>query len=212
MSYRNIRLLIVEDHATMRDGLKRIFEKVPEVSAIGAVADTVSALRALRGPDWDALLIDLMSQGCRGVDVVAAARATRPKLPILALCRHGHDQCAARAAQRRLGLRRSRRGPRGADARVSARRARGRYVSPSLPEWIRDGGSPDPPAAHESLSNREHQIFRMITAGSTPTQIASELSLSAKTVDTHRVRILKKLGLRSSAELMRYALANGLVQ
>jgi DNA-binding NarL/FixJ family response regulator len=213
LKYWNIRLLLVEDHSLVRDGLKRILSSAPEVRAIGESMDVPSALQQLREGDWDAMLIDLTLQGCSGVDVITQARALKPRMPILALCRHGHDPCAHRAlscgASGYLAADSS-----GEDLKRALRAVTrgGRYVSASLagrPGARGDHSAAAPP--HDSLSAREFQVLRLIGAGRTPTQIAGELSLSVKTVATYRTRVLRKLELHNSSEIMRYAFANDFV-
>jgi two-component system invasion response regulator UvrY len=209
----NIRLLIIEDHATMRDGLKRIVAAAPEISAVGEAGDLPSGLHELREGNWDAVLVDLMLQNCTGINLIMEARAKRPTMPILALCRHGHEKCANRALRN------------GASGYLSANASGeeliralrlvmhgGHYVSPGIAQQLQAQANGRAPAvAHDSLSAREYQVFRMIASGSTPTQVAKQLSLSVHTVDTYRGRVLKKMGMRTSAELVRYAIVNELV-
>ncbi|MGA2591266.1 MAG: response regulator transcription factor [Bryobacteraceae bacterium] len=208
-----IKVLIADDHAILRRGLKEILMHEMEGAVCSEAKDAQEALTQVQRGDWDLVILDVSMPGRSGLDVLTDLKAARPKLPVLVLSMHPDDQYGKRA------LRSGASGYVNKDSEpeelIKAIRkvlAGGRYVSPKLAEKLASDLSEDAERPiHEILSNREFEVLRMIGAGKTVTQIAGELHLSMPTVSTYRARILEKLNMKTTAELMRYALRNRLV-
>jgi DNA-binding NarL/FixJ family response regulator len=170
-------------------------------------------LAAVRADDIDVLVLDMSMPGRSGVELIKLVKAERPKLRVLVLSMHSEQQYAVRAV--RAGASGYLTKESAADELVTAIRriARGgAYITPETAErLVLDSSSTDERAPHAQLSNREFEVFRMIVAGSSVTEIATKLNLSVKTISTHKARILEKMGLGSQAELVRYAVKHGLV-
>jgi two-component system invasion response regulator UvrY len=208
-----IRVLIVDDHAIVRRGLKALLsEQFPE-AAFGEASDAREALEQLRKHAWDVALLDITLPGKSGLDLLKELKIEWPGLPVLVLSGHTEDQFAVRVLKAGAG---------GYVAKESTSEelpkaiskilAGGRYVSPALAEKLALGVNKDPTRTpHEALSDREYDVMSRIGLGKTVTEIAAELSLSAKTISTYRTRVLEKLGVKNSAEIVQYALRNGLV-
>lgn len=208
-----IRVLIADDHAVVRQGLIQILGDTPEMMVAGEATTGQEALDQVRAATWDVVVLDISLPDRSGLDVLKALRAERPTLPVLVLSMYSEDQYALRvlkagaagyltkdtaAAELVKAIRQVVRG--------------GRYVSPSLAEKLAfEIGTDLSRLPHETLSDREFQVLRLLAAGKSVKEIAAELSLSAKTVSTYRARLLEKMHLRSTAELMHYALQNHLI-
>jgi DNA-binding NarL/FixJ family response regulator len=206
------RILLVDDHPVVRTGIRTILTDRIKGVVVGEAGDADAALGQLRNSEWDLVVADLSLPGMSGLDLIKRLRDLYPNLPTLVLSMHP----AAQFARRALGA-----GATGYLTKDSApdtliaaiddiRRHRhhaGRYAE-DTPRRL----SPRMAAApHESLSDREYQILRLLGSGYTVSGIARELSLSVKTVSTYRARALEKLGMRTNAELMRYAIENQLL-
>ena len=208
-----LRVLIVDDHAIVRRGLRALLSDEFHGAAFGEASDVRQALEQLREKEWDVALLDLTMPGKSGLDLLKELKAEWPRLPVLVLSAHSEDQYAIRVLKA------------GAEGYMTKDTvleelakaihkilAGGRYVSPALAEKLALGVNKDPTRTpHETLSDREYEVMSGIAAGKTVTEIAGELSLSAKTISTYRARILEKLGVRNSAAIVQYAIRNGLV-
>jgi DNA-binding NarL/FixJ family response regulator len=207
-----IRILIADDHPIVREGVRRVLAEEPDMRVLGEAETSQDALALVQLQEWDVVLLDLAMPGRGGIDVLQEIRRLRPRLPVLILSVSPEEQFAVRALRAgAAGYVPKLTAP--SELVVAIRRAvaGGRYVSPQFAERLADVAfSGAPRAAHEALSNREHQVLRLLAAGKTVTGIAEELSLSVKTVSTHRTRVLQKLQLRTTAELIRYALEHRL--
>ena len=208
-----IQILIVDDHAILRRGLKEILEReFPDVS-IGGAGTAEQALTQLDSEKWDLVILDITMPGRSGVDVLRNLKALRPKLPVLVLSMHPEDQYGKRVLKAGAsGYMNKESAPEELIKAVRKLLSGGRYVSPTLAETLavdlgRDDGTP----AHERLSDREFEVLRKMASGKTVGQIAQELHLSVPTVSTYRARILEKMGMSNTAELIRYALSHHLV-
>lgn len=205
------RILTVDDHEVVREGVKGLFSA--EVAQFGEARSGPEALNLIREGDWDLAILDISLDGRSGLDVLKEIKALRPKLPVLMLSMHAEDQYAMRAfkagASGYISKASSRDELREAVLRVIKG---GRYVSPSMAErMVFDlSGSEKPP--HETLSDRELEVLCLIASGKTVGEIAESLSLSDKTISTYRRRILDKMQLNTNAELTHYAIRNGLVE
>jgi DNA-binding NarL/FixJ family response regulator len=207
-----IRVLIVDDHAIVRRGLRELLSDQFPAAKFGEAADAAQALERLQERDWDVVLLDITLPGKSGLDLLKELKSARPKLPVLVLSAHPEDQFAIRALKAGAeGYLTKETAP---EELVNATRkvlAGGRYVSPALGEKLAFRVSKDVTGApHERLSDREYQVMCHIAAGKSLREIAVELSLSPKTVSTYRTRILEKLGVKNSAAIVRYAMRNGL--
>lgn len=209
-----IRALIADDHAVVRRGVRQILQETSDMEVAGEAADGPEALERARLGGYDVVVLDITMPGRSGLEVLKDLRLEQPKLPVLVLSMHSEEQFAVRLLKTgAAGFLSKESAP---DELVNAIRkvvGGGRYVSPTLAEKLAfeiDSG-PDK-LIHETLSDREFQVMRMIASGRTLKEIAGELSLSVKTISTYRVRILTKLKLHSNAELIHYAITNQLVE
>ncbi|MEA2817749.1 MAG: two-component system, NarL family, invasion response regulator UvrY [Rhodospirillaceae bacterium] len=208
-----IQILIVDDHAILRRGLQEILEREFRDVRIGGAGTAEEALTQLDSEKWDLVILDITMPGRSGVDVLRTLKAWRPKLPVLVLSMHPEDQYGKRVLRAGAsGYMKKERAPEELIKAVRKLLSGGRYVSPTLAETLagdlgRDDGTP----AHERLSDREFEVLRKMASGKTVGQIAQELHLSVPTVSTYRARILEKMGMSNTAELIRYALSHHLV-
>jgi len=208
-----IRVLIADDHPIYRQGLLQILMEVPDMFAVDEAGSGEEALSKALDKDYDLVLLDISMPGRGGLDALKALKTHLPKLPVLILSMHPEEQYAVRAL--RAGASGYLNKECAWDELVIAIKkvlGGGKYVSAALAEKLADNlgsGNTDRPL-QEILSNREYQVFRMIASGKTVSAIAEELSLSIKTISTHRVRILGKMKLKNNAELIHYAITNKL--
>ena len=208
-----IQILIVDDHAILRRGLKDILEREFRDVTFGGAGTAEEALTQLDSENWDLVILDITMPGRSGVDVLRHLKALRPKLPVLVLSMHPEDQYGKRMLKAGAsGYMNKESAPEELIKAVRKLLSGGRYVSPTLAETLavdlgRDDGTP----AHERLSDREFEVLRKMASGKTVGQIAQELHLSVPTVSTYRARILEKMGMSNTAELIRYALSHHLV-
>ena len=203
-----IRVLIADDHEIVRDGLKRILGATGDIEVAGEAAGGDEALSLARANDYDIALIDMSMPGLSGIDLVKRLRAEKPKLKLLVLSMHGEHQYAARAlkagAQGYLTKDAASEQLLGAIRKVAAG---GVHISEAAAASIVSQQR----APHEALSDREFEVMRLLVEGLGPTEIGERLHLSVKTVSTHKTRLLEKLKLGSTAELVRYAMENKLL-
>lgn len=209
-----IKLLIADDHAVVREGLKRILHEIPEVEVAGETETGEETLKRLFSEEWDLVILDLSLPGSSGLEILKIVKHKQPKLPVLILSMHSEDQFAVRVLKAGAsGYLTKESAP---DELVKAIRkimSGGKYVTPTLAEKLASNISPEsdrPP--HEMLSDREFQVIRMLAQGKAVKEIAEELALSVKTVSTYRMRALEKLNVHSNAQLIHYAIENGLVE
>lgn len=209
-----IRLLIADDHAIVRTGLQQIFALIPDIEVVGEAESKAQTLEFLRQQTCDLLLLDLNMPGASGAELVSTVRARWPDLPILVLTMHDEPQMAAIVV--RAGANGYITKDCDLDVLLPAVRrvaARGHYLSPGLAEKIVFYETPSPQGApHLQLTDREHQVFELLTQGLSIGEISARLVVSHKTVSTHKIRLLKKLYCNNMAELMRYAIAHHLLQ
>ncbi|MGD2146344.1 MAG: response regulator transcription factor, partial [Anaerolineae bacterium] len=208
-----IRVLVADDHAVVRRGLVQILDEAPDMAVVGQASTGQEVLRVVRETDCDVLVLDISMPGGGGLEALKQLRSFRPGLPVLMLSVYPEKQYATRAlAAGAAGYLTKEAAPAELVAAVS-QVARGEtYVSGSLAATLAQRLRPGEPMPHEALSDREFQVMRMLASGRRTTDIASDLSLSAKTVSTYRTRILSKLHLESTADLIRYALDHGLAE
>jgi len=203
-----IRVLLADDHKIVRDGLKRILAATTDLEVAGEAADGDELLTLVRGGDYDVAVIDMSMPGLAGVALVKRLKDEKPKLRILVLSMHGESQYAARVLK--AGASGYVNKDSAAEVLVSAIRkiaAGGVHIGEAAAASLVAAEK----APHEALSDREFEVLRLLVEGLGPTQIGERLHLSVKTVSTHKTRILEKLNLGSTAELVRYALQHKLL-
>jgi DNA-binding NarL/FixJ family response regulator len=208
-----LRVLIADDHAVVRQGLKDILKEIPELGTTGEAVNGQDALEKLRASDWDLLLLDVSMPGLSGLEVLREVKHERPTLPVLVLSMHPEDQFAVRLLKAgAAGYLTKETAP---DELIQAVRkimSGGKYVSLELAEKLAEElSNTSERLAHEALSDREFQVMRMLASGKTVKEIAQDLALSVKTISTYRARILEKMSLKSNAELIHYAIQNKLI-
>ncbi len=210
---RAMRVLIVDDHAIVRRGLRALLTDEFLGAAFGEASDARQALVQLRTQTWDVALLDITLPGKSGLDLLKELKAEWPALPVLVLSGHTEDQFAVRVLKAGAGGYMTKESaPEELAKAIRKILAGGRYVSPALAEKLAMGVKKDlTRTPHETLSDREYDVMSRIASGKTVTEIAEELSLSAKTISTYRARVLEKLGVKNSAEIVQYAIRNGLV-
>jgi two-component system invasion response regulator UvrY len=208
------RILLVDDHAVVRDGIKRMFGERPSTAAFGEADSPESALKLAEEQEWDIVILDITLGDRSGLEVLKELRKNRPRLPVLILSMHSEEQYARRAfragASGYVTKDCSREELVAAVQKVSSG---SKYISSALAEKLvidLERGNEGPP--HESLSDREYEVLRWIASGKTVGEIAGILSLSDKTISTYRSRILEKMGMKTNAELTHYAIQNKLVE
>ena len=206
-------ILLVDDHSIVRQGLRNLIELESDLQVTGEASSGVEALKLVRGNRYDIVVLDISMPDKNGVDTMHDLKHIAPDLPVLILSGYAEQQYA-------LNLIRS--GCKGylskdtdSDEIIKAIRtiANGkRYISSELAELMSNELShPSEKLLHETLSDREFQVFFKLAGGLSPTEIASELNISIKTVSTYRTRILEKMSLKTNADLTYYAIKNGLV-
>ncbi|MBI5478317.1 MAG: response regulator transcription factor [Deltaproteobacteria bacterium] len=206
-----MRILLVDDHAVVRRGIRQILADDLSAAEFGEADGTNEALRRVGEADWDIVILDISMPGRGGLDALKDIRGLRPRLPILVLSMHSEDQYAFRAGASGYLTKES---PPAALVEAVRRVASGGcHMSAAVADKLAaDRPTDDSRPLHESLSDREFQVLRMIAAGKTVKEIGFELHLSEKTISTYRTRVLEKMKMRSNAELTRYAVSAGLVE
>ena len=206
-----MRILLVDDHPVVRQGIRTILTDRLKGAVVGEAADAATALVQVRSGDWDVVVADISLPGTNGLDLIKELRRLQPALPTIVLSMHPASQFARRAlAAGATGYLTKDSAPEEFIIAIEEARRGRRYVG-------RDGGEAGrwstraAGTAHDALSDREYQVLRMLGSGQTVSDIARDLGLSVKTVSTYRMRVLEKLGMRTNAELMRYAIENGLL-
>lgn len=203
-----VRILIADDHPVVREGLKKMFEKVSDISIAGEASNGQEVLNKIEQNDYDLVLLDISMPGRDGLDILRELRRKRPHLPILILSMHSEEQYVIRALKAGASGYLTKKSI--SDELIKAVQevaCGGKYITSSLSEklasYIRNDTEKP---IHEILSDREYLIMRMIVKGRTRKEIAEELCLSVNTISTYRDRILKKLRMKNSAELIQYAI------
>jgi DNA-binding NarL/FixJ family response regulator len=209
-----IKVLVADDHAIVRRGLHQILSETPDIMVGGEASTAQEVVRLLTDQRWSAAVLDLSLPGSSGLDLISRIRREHPQVPVLVLTVHPEEQYAVRCIKAgAAGFLTKESAP---DKLIDAVRkvaSGGRWVSPELAETLASvlaGESKGEP--HERLSDREFEIFRLLASGKAVSQIAQELTLSVKTVSTHRTRILRKMEMANNAELTHYAVRNHLVE
>jgi DNA-binding NarL/FixJ family response regulator len=206
-----IRILLVDDHPVVRHGIRTILTDRFRDAVVAEAGDASSALREIENAEWDVVMLDISLPGPSGLDLIKQLRQQRPGLPLLVVSMHPAAQFARRALSAgALGYLTKDSAAEDFVTAIEQARQGLRYVgrdTSELMNWRTNAQA----APHESLSDREYQLLRLLGSGQTVSDIARALSLSVKTVSTYRTRVLDKLGMRTNAELMRYAIENHLL-
>jgi DNA-binding NarL/FixJ family response regulator len=209
-----IRALIADDHAVVRQGLRQILLETSDMVVTGEAANGPEALERARGGGYDVIVLDITMPGRSGFEVLKELRLEDPALPVLVLSMHSEEQFAVRLLKAGAsGYLNKESAPEELVKAIRKVVSGGRYVSPRLAEKLAfeiDSGSDK--LLHETLSDREFQVMRMMASGQTVKEIAAELALSVKTISTYRARILDKMNLHTNAELIHYAIQNQLIE
>jgi len=207
------KILIVDDHEIVREGIKKILDEQPGTTYFGEASCAPEALRLVREKDWDMVVLAFSLDNGSGLEVFKEMRQSRPHLPVLFLSMNSEVQYARRAFKIGAAGYISKDSPRAEFVKaVNKVMSGGKYVSPDLAERLAiDLGRDTDRSPHETLSNREFQVMLLIGSGKTVGEIAEMLSLSNKTISTYRARLLEKMELRTNAEITHYAIQNKLV-
>ncbi|MFA6003496.1 MAG: response regulator transcription factor [Elusimicrobiota bacterium] len=208
-----ISVCVVDDHEVVRRGIRQILSETPDIRVVDEAASGEELLKKLAVKRFDVILLDISMPGRGGLEALKEVKARIPKLPVLMLTMHSEDQYAVRAIK--LGADGYLTKELVSDSLAAAIRklvSGGKYITPSLAEGLVDElGAGRSALPHESLSDREYQVFGMLARGKSVTGIAKELGLSAKTISTNRARLLAKMGLHNNAEIVYYAIQHRLV-
>lgn len=206
-----IRVLLADDHQLVREGLKQLLGATADIRVAAEAANGDEALALARGNDYDIAILDMSMPGLSGIDLVKRVKHEKPGLRVLVLSMHGEKQYAARALK--SGASGYMTKDAASEQLVAAIRkiaAGGMHISDAAAEQLLASTQQGNAAPHASLSDREFEIFRLIVSGMSLTEIGDKLHLSVKTVSTHKTHIQGKLNLHSTADLVRYAMENGL--
>ena len=206
-----MRVLLVDDHAVVRSGMRTILEDHMTNVEVEEAANGEAALAALANP-FDVVVLDLSMPGRSGIDLLAEVKHRHPKLPVLIMSFHAEELFAVRALRAgAAGYLMKSAAPEELAAAVNKVVKGGRYVTESVADRLAADIDKAYNAPHERLSDREFDVMRGIASGSSVSEIAANMHLSVKTVSTYRTRLLEKMGMSSNAELTRYAINSGLV-
>ncbi len=209
-----IRVLIADDHAIVREGLKQLFAMDKDVQVAGESVDGAQTLETVRKGGFDLVLLDMTMPGVSGVNLISRIRAQDGAPPILVLSMHNELQIARRAlAAGAFGYLTKDSRPEILMAAVRKVAAGGRFIDPVLAEqMVFETANTGTRPPHELLSDREFHILRLLVRGVSVNDVAEELAISNKTVSTHKARLMLKMNFRNNAELVRYAVSHGLVE
>jgi two-component system, NarL family, invasion response regulator UvrY len=214
MASMKLSILVVDDHAIVREGLKSILAKAENLTVIGEAGNAPDAMALLRKQPCDLVLLDISLPGKTGVDLLKMIHDELPKVRVLVLSTYPEDQYAVRVLK--LGASGYLTKESAPELLIQAIRkvaGGGKYVSPAMAERLLDEiGSDGQHAPHELLSDKEFEVFKLIAMGKSLTDIADGMHVSIKTISTHRTRILEKTGFKANADFTRYALQHGLIE
>jgi DNA-binding NarL/FixJ family response regulator len=206
------RILIVDDHAVVRGGLRQFLAGTDDLEIVAEAETGFDALALIPGGEWDLVLLDMSLPDLNGLEVLKRIKRMRPNLPVLVFSMFSEAEFAVPALDAGAsGYLNKDSPPYQILAAIRTVVDGARYLSPSLAEQLLSGGtSSGPKALHETLSRREMEVLLLLSKGMALTQIGDSIHVSVKTVSTYRARILEKFGMRSNAELTRYVLQHKL--
>jgi DNA-binding NarL/FixJ family response regulator len=212
MTNRMIRVLLVDDHVIARSGVRLMLGTADDISVAGEAANAHDGLQLALAEEFDVALVDITMPGKNGLDLLKSLRTARPKLAVLILSTYSEEIYAIRALKLGAAGYLTKDAPTAIlVAAVRKAAAGGKHVSPALMEKLASLVGGGGGASHETLSNRELDVFKLLATGSSLVHIGATLHLSPNTVTTYRARILEKMSMGSNAELTRYALENAII-
>lgn len=208
-----LKILIADDHAIVRKGLKQILLEEYPSAVIGEAEDAEGLLTEVINQKWDMVICDMNMPGRSGLDALSQIKQAAPRLPVLIMSMYPEDQYALRV------LKAGAAGYLGKDTiheniikAIQTLQLGKKFITPSIAEKLAEAlGDDTSLQSHETLSDREFDVFKLIASGKSVSEIAAQLSLSTTTVSTYRSRIMEKMSLKSNAELTRYALEKKLI-
>jgi DNA-binding NarL/FixJ family response regulator len=209
-----IRILIADDHAIVRRGLRQVLALAPDLELAGEAKDGWEVIEKVRAGNLNLLLLDMTMPGPNGVELIKRVREEAPRLPILVLSMHGESQIAGRAIKAgAAGYLTKDSEPETLLDAIHQVASGAHYVEPAVAARLLFAPAPsDAEQPHLTLSDREYQVFLLLVQGRSVNDIGEELNLSAKTVSTHKFRLMQKLGVDNLSDLVRYALKHELAQ
>lgn len=210
----SIRVLIVDDHAILRRGLRQIVSEAGDIEVVGEAGTSAEAMRFIRESECDVVLLDITMPDRNGIDTLQLIKKEKPRISVLMLSMHPENQYAVRAIRAGAsGYLNKQAVPSQLVAAVRQVFQGRKYLTETVAEELAQSLSQDPAVpSHQSLSNREFETLRLLASGHTLTQAAESMAISVKTVSVYRARLLEKLALRNNAELTHYAIKNNLVE
>lgn len=208
-----IRVLIADDHAILRRGLRQIIAETDDLTVVGEAENSAQAVKFVRDAECDVVVLDISMPDRHGIDTLKLIKQERPRVAVLMLSMHPENQYAVRALRAgAAGYLTKQSAPAQLVTAIRQVHQGKKFVTPGVAEELANSITrPTDEPGHHLLSNREFQTMRLIASGRTLTDIAKEMSLSVKTVSVYRGRVLEKLQLKNNAELTRYAIKNKLV-
>jgi len=209
-----IRILIADDHAIVRGGLKQLFAIVQDIEVAGEAVNGLQAIDILRHTPVDLVLLDLTMPGINGIDLITRLRSFFPDLPILVLSMRNEPQVVRQVLKAGAsGYLTKDSEPEMLVVAIRKAAAGGRFIDPALAEqMVFDVDQPGVAPLHEQLSSREAQILALLARGRSVNDIAADLMISNKTVSSHKAHLMQKMNFMNNAELVRYAIMHGLVE
>ena len=210
---KTIKIIIADDHPLFRRGLKHALEETPDIEVIGEASNGDNLLSMIKSDNLDIVLLDISMPGKSGLDLLKQLKSEHSKLPILILSVYPEEQYAVRFIKAGASgyLTKESAAEKLAEA-IRKIAAGGKYASTAIIEKLAFDFSDSNKPLHETLSDREYQVFGMISIGKSLTEIGVDLSLSVKTISTHRTRILEKMKMKKNAELIHYAITRNLLE
>jgi two-component system invasion response regulator UvrY len=207
-------ILLVDDHAVVRSGIRQLLSSAGKHYLLGEAGNAQEALQQLREGDWDMVLLDINLPGQNGLELLKRIRKEWPEVPVLILSMHSEEQYALRTIRAGAAGYLNKNGSLQelVDAIEQVATNQRPFITPQVAERMATEMAADTTAElHQRLSDREFHVFRLIASGMRVSEIAEDMALSVKTINTYRSRILTKMGMKTNAELMRYALTHGIV-
>ncbi|MGZ5221639.1 MAG: response regulator [Chitinophagaceae bacterium] len=208
-----LKILIADDHAIVRKGLKQLLLEEYPSAIIGEVADAEGLLKQVIDNGWNIVICDMNMPGRSGLDALAHIKQVAPDLPVLIMSMYPEDQYALRVLKAGAsGYLQKESIHEDIIKAVQTVQLGKKFITPTIAEKLADAfQNNNDKQPHEILSDREFDVFKLLASGKSVSDIAGQLSLSSTTVSTYRSRILEKMGIRSNAELTRYALEKKLI-
>lgn len=202
-----ISIFIADDHAIVRSGLKQIVATTTDIQVVGEAAHGADVVDKLRACHVDLLMLDMTMPGISGIDLIRRIRAEYTALPVLVLSIHNEAQVVSRALRAgATGYLTKDSDPEILLAAIRKLAEGGRFIDPKLVDSMIFGTHSGDTPPHDMLSDREFQVLQALAAGKSINDIAEAFALSAKTISTHKMRLMQKLGITNNSELIRYAI------